>query len=248
MKITTCTVCSNHLQSRLHLRIVLVRRSSQSRRWVFGRKAPGCNRDKEWHETGSGRLKAAGVCLLRIWPEVSGVEQVQFGVMLDQSPLGVDTAHKRVVLQHFLKTWRKYVHKWMHEHEVVPEEVALNELWRWVVACKVQLLENLVVCEREKRVCQWCFSWKTTFSLPVCVFSVISALSSLTLFSFMTRLFGMAAAVSPSSFSSCCCSFLGRFLAHSDQTHCCHTSSIHYSLCNTCILQTTHAGSEWTHC
>lgn len=27
--------------------------------------------------------------------------------MLDQSPLGVDAAHKGVVLQHFLQTWKK---------------------------------------------------------------------------------------------------------------------------------------------
>lgn len=70
-------------------------------------------------------------------------------MMLDQSPLGVDAAHKRVVLQHFLKTWRKYVHsqmrktalpcllfkqiqercnpyEWMCEYEVVVQDVALN--------------------------------------------------------------------------------------------------------------------------
>lgn len=37
--------------------------------------------------------------------EFGGVEQVQFGVMLDQSPLGIYATHKRVVLQHFLKTF-----------------------------------------------------------------------------------------------------------------------------------------------
>lgn len=43
-------------------------------------------------------------------PELGGVQQVQLGVVLDQSPLGVDAAHERVVLQHLLQTCNTETH------------------------------------------------------------------------------------------------------------------------------------------
>lgn len=136
------------------------------------------NRAAKWNQCSVPCLQAL---ILYLWPEFGCVDQVQFGVMLDQGPLRINTADKRVVLQHLLKTWRRW--KW----------------WR-------QFKTMDVVSESPLR--------PQVFTSPLCVFSLISALSSLILVSFMTRLFGTAAAVSSSS--SSCCSILGRFLASSN--------------------------------
>lgn len=76
----------------------------------------------------------------------------------------------------------------------------------------------------------------------MCVFSHISALSSLILVSFITRLLGVAAAVSASS-SFLFCSFRGRFLSHT-RDNIRHTESwIRHSL-TACISLFSHMRAE----
>lgn len=105
-------------------------------------------------------------------------------MVLDQSPLGVDAAHERVLLQHLLQACRPGKHSCF---------------------CCVGMATT-----REGRVYTACHdgSKAAAFS-PLWVFSEISALSSFTLTNFTTLLLGVAAAVSSSSSS-----FLCRFLPH----------------------------------
>lgn len=222
MKNTTCAVHwgqSHHLDL-LYLQTVSVCRSSQSHRSVFGRRAPGCNRrqSKVWGKSSRLRQKRVLVPAALTWGWCcwAGTAWCDAGSESTADWRSPQTSGSAAFLEDLKKTrTQSNVENSLAEHK----EQCSRDPNKWMRMTRSYLKPFLkMACGLEQRnisgkLRTWC-----VVGLPVCAFSLISALSSLMLVSLMTRLFGVAAAVRSSSSSSCCLSFLSRFLAQKNHT------------------------------
>lgn len=170
------------------------RQSSQSRRSVFGRKAPDCDGNRKWDK------KAAD------WDNWTGPGALTWGWWCWAGTVWCDVGSESTEGWHSPQMSGSAA-----SPEDLEENVQSNETDGWFLG---QL----------KQKHWWCM-----IRSPVCVFSLISALSSLMLVNLMIRLCGVAPDVRSLSSPSGCCSLLGRFLTHDKHTPVTHPASTRHN-------------------